>query len=106
VLRDLARSDSVELVVERIGAISGSLEHVLDDLAPRLRRAAEDPEHAALHGRRTVARLVRVVQANCLLRDGREAAAALIGRHRLTRGWDPERDSGYRRTIDAVLAET
>jgi hypothetical protein len=57
-----------------------------------------------LHGRRQVVTLVRLVQALCLYRDGEEAAAELIGRYRLTRGWVPEGDAGYERAIESVLA--
>jgi hypothetical protein len=88
VLRDLARMDAVDLVLDRVRAISGELRHVLGELGPRLRRSVTEPEWGALYGRRQLETLVRAVQAACLLRDGEEASATLIMRRRLTHGPD------------------
>jgi hypothetical protein len=90
VLRDLARFDAVDLVLERVGS---------DALEPRLRRSVADPDFGALHFRRQSADLVRALQASCLLRDGNEASAALLEQH------DPEGDRDYPALVDAVLAD-
>ena len=58
VLRDLARLDAVDLVVERSGASA--------ELAARLRRSVADPAFGALHGRRQLDQLVRSLQVKAL----------------------------------------
>jgi acyl-CoA dehydrogenase len=98
VLRDLARFDAVELVVERSGAS--------DELAGRLRRSIIDPEFGARHFRRQLDSLVRSLQAAVLIAGGHKAAAALhVARH-LVPGYDPEQDSDYAEVIERVLEES
>jgi acyl-CoA dehydrogenase len=96
VLRDLARFDAVDLVVERSGA---SVE-----LVGRVRRSVAEPEFGALHFRRQLGELVRTLQVNDL-RQRSPASAELVERRHLRPGWDPERDPGYLELIDRVLAE-
>jgi acyl-CoA dehydrogenase len=95
VLRDLARFDAVELVVERAG---GSRE-----LAERLRRSVADPALGALHGRRQLDELVRSLQVKAL-RESHAASAELLARRHLVPGWHPEADSEYSELIDACSA--
>jgi hypothetical protein len=94
VLRDLARLDAVDLVVERSGAS--------DELAARLRRSVEDPGFGALHIRRQLDQLVCSVQVKAL-RNSEPEAADLLERRHLTPGWNPENDADYPGLIDRVL---
>jgi acyl-CoA dehydrogenase len=96
VLRDLARLDAVDLVVERTGAS--------EELARRLRRSVAEPEFGALHFRRQLVELVRTLQVNDLRRRS-PACAELVERRHLRPGWDSESDPGYLELIDRVLAE-
>ncbi|MFL5932120.1 MAG: acyl-CoA dehydrogenase family protein [Gaiellaceae bacterium] len=95
VLRDLARFDSVELVAERAGAPA--------EVAAGLRRAVNDPEWGALHGRRQLDRLVRALQVSTL-RETAPAAAELLARRHLTPGWQPESDADYPDLIERTLS--
>jgi acyl-CoA dehydrogenase len=95
VLRDLARLDAVDLVVERSGAS--------EELAARMRRSTADPEFGALHFRRQLDRLVRSVQV-MELRETEPASAELIERRHLVPSWDPEQDAEYEALIDRVLS--
>jgi hypothetical protein len=104
VLRDLTRLDAVDLVLERVRGIADGLDNVHERLEYGLVRAVAEPEWGGLQGRRQVTTLVRLVQCLALMRDGEDAAADLMARSRLTRGWVPEADTGYERAIDAVLA--
>ena len=104
VLRDLTRLDAVDLVLERVRGIADGLDNVHERLEYGLVRAVAEPEWGALQGRRQVTTLVRLVQCLALMRDSEDAAADLMARSRLTRGWVPEADTGYERAIDAVLA--
>jgi hypothetical protein len=94
VLRDLARLDAVDLVVERSGAS--------EELAARLRRSVADAKFGALHFRRQLDQLVRALQVK-LLREVEPAGAELIVRRHLVRGWDPEADADYPNLINRVL---
>jgi acyl-CoA dehydrogenase len=96
VLRDLAKLDAVELVVERA--------HAPTELGERLRRSIAEPEWGALHGRRQLETLVRALQVACLRRDGDEPGAELLERRHLTPGWDPESDEAYPDLLESVLA--
>src|SRR5215204_636097 len=96
VLRDLARLDAVDLVVERSGASA--------ELAARLRRSVDDPAVGALHGRRQLDALVRSLQVKAL-RSREPHAAELLRRRHLTPRWDPEDDPDYPDLIDRVLAD-
>jgi acyl-CoA dehydrogenase len=96
VLRDLARFDAVDLVAARAGAS--------DEAAAGVRRAVNDPEWGALHGRRQLDRLVRSLQVSAL-RDSDPAAAELVERRHLIPGWQPESDSDYRDLIEWTLAK-
>jgi acyl-CoA dehydrogenase len=96
-LRDLAKLDAVDLVVERGQAPA--------ELGERLRRSLAEPEWGALHGRRQLDELVRWLQVACLRAEGDEAAADLVERRRLTRGYDTEADEAYAAVIEAVLAK-
>ena len=108
VLRDLAKLDAVELVLERVrGVASGvpEVESTLDSLATRLRRSLAEPAFGAQHARRQVDTLARALQAACLVRDGHEAEARLLARRRLVPGWDAESDDEYPQLVEAVLTE-
>jgi hypothetical protein len=91
VLRDLARYDAVDLVIERVGGDA--------ELERRLRRSVAEPAFGALHFRRQLAELARRLQAACLRREGKEAAAALLSHP------DAENDDGYPDLPDRVLAD-
>jgi acyl-CoA dehydrogenase len=95
VLRDLARFDSVDLVVERAGAPA--------ELGARLRRSLAEPEWGALHGRRQLDELVRWLQLATLREEGNDAAADLIERRHVTPGHDYEADGSYAALLDRVL---
>jgi acyl-CoA dehydrogenase len=99
VLRDLRRLDAVDVVLERVAGIDTG------ELGAGLRRSVSDSDHAPLHVRRQLDKLVRAVQATCLRRAGNEAAAELHVRRHLVRGYDPERDPGYAELVDAVLGD-
>ena len=94
VLRDLARMDAVEPIVEHAG---GS-----EELAARLRRSVGQPAFGALHGRRQVGELVRALQVKAL-RETEPASADLLERRHLVAGWNPEADPDYPDLIDRVL---
>ena len=105
VLRDLSRLDAVDLVLARAARLCGSEPQSLRALAmlePRLRRSVEDPRFGALHVRRQVDQLVRIVQVGALCGSEPQSAELLARRH-LTPGWDPEDDASYSELIDAVL---
>jgi hypothetical protein len=93
VLRDLARLDAVELVVERAHA---------DALAPRLRRSVAEPGFGALHVRRQLEALVRSLQV-ARLRGSEPQAAELLARRHIVPGWEPEQDPEYPELIDALV---
>ena len=95
VLRDLAKLDAVDLVLERSGAPA--------ELSPRLQRSVADADFGALHIRRQLHTLVTALQVACLRSDGQEAAAELHARRHLTPGYDPETDPDYEALIDRVL---
>jgi len=95
-LRDLARFDAVDLVAARAGASA--------QLAAGLRRAVEDPEWGALHGRRQLDRLVRSLQVSAL-RESDPASAELLERRHLTPGWQPDADPDYRDLIERTLSK-
>jgi acyl-CoA dehydrogenase len=95
-LRDLARLDAVDLVVERSGAS--------EELAARLRRSTADPDFGALHFRRQLDELVRSLQVK-LLQGSDPDSGELIGRRHLAPGWNPEEDSDYVDLIARVLAK-
>jgi acyl-CoA dehydrogenase len=97
VLRDLARMEAVDLVVERAGAS--------DELAARLRRSVEEPPFGALHGRRQIAELVRALQVKSLRSSGEPDSADLIERRHLAAGWNPEADDDYPDLIERVLGD-
>jgi acyl-CoA dehydrogenase len=99
VLRDLARLDAVDLVLQRVGDVETG------DLAERLRRSVDDPGSGSLHIRRHVEALVHAVQAASLRRLGEDAGAELHVRRHLTPGYEPERDADYGELIDAVLGD-
>jgi Acyl-CoA dehydrogenase, C-terminal domain len=95
VLRDLAKLDAVALAVERAGAS--------EELAARLRRSINEPDFGALHFRRQLQELVRLVQLK-ELRATDTANAELIERRHLNPGWDPETDADYAGLVERVLA--
>ena len=99
VLRDLARFDAVDLVLERVADVDTG------DLGERLRRSVDDADFGSLHIRRQVETLVRAVQAATLWRLGSDAVAELHVRRHLMPGYDPERDPDYPELLDAVLAD-
>lgn len=106
VLRDLARLDALEAVLGRLAGADGRVDSALSRLEPRLRRCLEEPEWAALHGRRQVWALVRALQAASLVRDGAsEALVELLLRRELTPGWEAADDAGYPGLVEAVLRE-
>jgi acyl-CoA dehydrogenase len=113
VLRDLARFDAVDLVLERVrGVLAGAaeadvaraVEQALATLEPRLRRSLSDDEFGALHFRRQLDTLMRSLQVASLLADGDEPAAALLLRRRLVPGYLPEEDPVYPEVLERVLA--
>jgi hypothetical protein len=83
----------VELVAERSGVPPDGL-----------RRAVEDEQWGALHGRRQIDRLVRSLQVRAL-RESNPAAAELLARRHLTPGWQPEADPDYADLIERTLAK-
>jgi alkylation response protein AidB-like acyl-CoA dehydrogenase len=95
VLRDLAKLEAVDLVVERSQAPA--------ELGSRLRRSLAEPEWGALYGRRQLDELLRWLQVACLRAGGEEASADLIERRHLRRGYDAEADPSYADVIEAVL---
>jgi acyl-CoA dehydrogenase len=108
VLRDLARFDAVELVLDRIPRTDEVVASTLDELGPGLRRSIGNGDFGALHIRRQLDRLVRCLQVGLLASGSApqaRAAAALLARRHLVRGWDPEADPAYPRLIDEVLGE-
>jgi alkylation response protein AidB-like acyl-CoA dehydrogenase len=96
VLRDLARFGAVDLVAERAGATP--------EVTDGLRRAVEDPDWGALHGRRQLDRLVRSLQVSAL-RAADVASAELLERRHLIPGWQPESDPEYPDLIERTLAK-
>ena len=84
----------------------------LDALEPRLRRSIGDPRAGAAHFRGQLERLMRVVQAACLLSEAaaegaatpKAAAAALFVRRHLTPGHLPEEDDGWSGLVEEALA--
>jgi alkylation response protein AidB-like acyl-CoA dehydrogenase len=99
VLRDLVRLELLEPVLSAARALGGRL----DGLEPRLRAAVADPDAAALHFRRQLSELVRVVQVAVMRRLGWDAEAQLVERRHLTPGWDPERDPEYAELLDSLV---
>jgi alkylation response protein AidB-like acyl-CoA dehydrogenase len=95
VLRDLAKLEAVDLVVERSQAPAA--------LGSRLRRSLAEPEWGALYGRRQLDELLRWLQVACLRAGGEEASADLIERRHLRRGYEAEADPSYADVIEAVL---
>jgi alkylation response protein AidB-like acyl-CoA dehydrogenase len=106
----------------------------LEILEPRLRRSLEDPAgHGALHFRRQLETLVRVVQAACLLTEieseraragskgvttagtvgaagrvtaaDKAAVASLFVRQHLVPGYQPEDDPGWLHLVDRALGD-
>jgi acyl-CoA dehydrogenase len=103
-LRDLARLDAVDLAVGRACGSEPQARAAADEVGARLRRSVDDPAFGALHGRRQLESLVRIVQVR-RLRGSEPQAAELLARRHLRRGWDPETDAGYRELIDGVLSD-
>jgi hypothetical protein len=106
VLRDLGRLDALPLVIDRVRAVSdaGIIAEALQDLERRVDVSIAMPQHGARHVRRQLDTLVRTLQIACLLREKAPSAELLIRRH-LTRGWDPESDTGYGEALDAVIGD-
>jgi acyl-CoA dehydrogenase len=99
VLRDLARLDAVDHVLERIGDVDTG------DLEERLRASIAAPERGSLHIRSQLETLVHAVQAASLRRLGADAVADLHIRRHLTPGYEPERDPEYPELLDVVLED-
>jgi len=102
VLRDLTRGNTLDVVLKRLTDVYGS--DAALDLEPRLRRSVEEPAFGALHVRRQLDPLVRIVQVGAL-RGSEPQAAELLARRHLVRGWNPEADPTYPELIDAVLGD-
>jgi hypothetical protein len=98
-LRDLVKFDTVDLVLERVGAEAPA------HLEPRLRRSVADADYGALYVRRQLDTLVRALQAASLRTEGHEASAELHARRHLRPGYDPQDDPGYADLVDGVLRE-
>jgi acyl-CoA dehydrogenase len=98
VARDLERSGSLDLVLERSRGADPRVDASLDALAMRMR--SYDP----LHFRRQLDQLVRAVQGAALVRAGAPTAVLHIRRH-VTLGYDPERDPEYAGVVDALVEE-
>jgi acyl-CoA dehydrogenase len=109
VLRDLTRLEhGVDLVLERLRPPSNSLllgEEVVDELGARLRASVGDPAHGALHFRRQLDRLVRILQVSRLSNSLSLGAELLAKRHGLVPGWNAETDPGYAALVDGVLGD-
>jgi alkylation response protein AidB-like acyl-CoA dehydrogenase len=105
VLRDLERFGSLELVLERSQGVDARIDATLEVLRPRLQRSLDEPRSGALHFRRQLDRLVRTIQAACLVREGNEAVAELHLLRHLTPGYDPEVDPDYSGLLGRVLDE-
>ncbi len=97
---------------EGAGADGRAVAAAVEALEPRLQRSLTDGEHAAAHFRRQLDRLMRAVQAACLLAEaavedadtGKAAAASLFVRRHLIPGHDPEDDADWRDLVDEALA--
>jgi hypothetical protein len=95
-------------VLERLANPSNTVSlgrEAVEDLGPRLRRSVADPAHGALHFRRQLERLVRLVQINRLSDTVSLGAELLAKRHGLVPGWLAETDPGYPALIDGVLGD-
>jgi acyl-CoA dehydrogenase len=107
-LRDLSRAGYFDAVLAGAAAACRSEPQALaalDELAPRLARSLEDSSFGALHFRRQLDLLVRIVQAGAL-RGSEPQASALLARRHLTRGWDPEADADYPALINALVDDS
>jgi alkylation response protein AidB-like acyl-CoA dehydrogenase len=104
--------DELSSAGESAGVDARAVAGALEELEPRLRRSLADGDHAAAHFRRQLDRLMRAVQAACLLSEaavddgdaGKTAAASLFVRRHLVPGHDPEDDAGWRGLVDEALA--
>ena len=105
VLRDLAKFATLELVFDRSRGVDARVDAALDDLRPRVQNSIDHPEDGALHFRRQLDRLMRAIQAACLVREDNEAMAELHIRRHLITGYEPEADSDYAALLDRVLSE-
>jgi len=99
---------------EAAGEAGKTVGIALDALEPRLQRSLADPPYAAAHFRGQLDRLLRVVQAACLLAEAAGGSAAgaeekvavarfFVHRH-LDPGYDPEDDPHWAQLVDGVLA--
>jgi acyl-CoA dehydrogenase len=84
----------------------------LDELEPRLRRSVTEPEHAAVHFRRQLDRLTRVLQAASLLTEAaagpdapKRAVASLFVRRHLVPGHSPEDQADWETLVNATLGD-
>ena len=99
--------DGVERVLARVSRLSNTQplsSAELERLAPRLRESVANPEYGALHIRRQLDRLIRIVQV-AGLSDTQPLAELVAKRHGLVPGWDAETDLDYSELIDRVLGE-
>jgi acyl-CoA dehydrogenase len=107
---------------ERLQAVTGSLStdaasvaKTLDGLEGRMHTSTADEAHGAVHFRRQLDTLMRVIQAAGLLREADadlrdrrdsekpDVAACFIRTH-LIPGYDPEADDDYSARIDRIVA--
>ena len=109
VLRDVTRLDgALDVVLDRLSGLCGSEPQArvaVDELAPRIRESVANPHHGALHFRRQLERLVRIVQIARLRGSEPQASDLLARRHGFVPGWEPEGDPSYPELIDAVLGD-
>jgi acyl-CoA dehydrogenase len=109
VLRDLTRlEDGVGLVLDRAAGLSGQVlqaREALERLGPRLRRSVAEPQYGALHFRRQLDRLMRIVQVAALSNTQPLASDLLVRRHGLVEGWEADADPDYPALIEGVLAD-
>ncbi len=122
VRRDCARLGLLDAVVPWIGAELASAGEVagadgaavaaaLEALAPRLERSLADADHGAAHFRAQLDRLMRALQAACLLAEAagegpgseKAAAAALFVRRHLVPGHDPEDDPEWAGLVEGAV---
>jgi hypothetical protein len=107
VLRDLTRLEhGVEVILERVSRLSNTQplsSAALEALAPRLHESVARPELGALHIRRQIDRLIRIVQV-AGLSNTQPLAKLIARRHGLVPGWEPETDRDYPALINSVLA--
>ncbi len=127
VRRDLGKLGLAGVVFERAGRLIKGAAHpelepaatlagaALEDLAPKVQRSVEDAQYGAIHFRRLLGRLTRLLQVGCLMEAGDHAerlpaaaelraTADYLARTELDPAYRPEDDARFGGRVDAVLA--